>query len=36
MLWNEHERAVCYQIAENDVPIEDLYAREDLQHVEPV
>jgi hypothetical protein len=36
MLWNERERAVGYQIAENDVPIADLYEREDLQRVVPV
>ncbi len=36
MRWDEHERAVRYQISENDVPIPDRYARDDLQHVEPV
>jgi hypothetical protein len=36
MLWDERERAVCYQITENDVPIADLYTREDLQRVESV
>lgn len=35
MLWDERERAIRYQILENDQPIEHLYAREDLQHVEP-
>jgi hypothetical protein len=36
MLWNQRERAIRYQIMENDVPIADLYAREDLQHIDPV
>jgi hypothetical protein len=36
MLWDERERAIRYQISENGQPIEDLYAREDLQPVEPV
>jgi hypothetical protein len=36
MLWDDSLRIIRYQIAENDVPIADLYAREDLQHVEPV
>lgn len=36
MLWDERDRAIRYQISENDVPIADLYGREDLQHVEPV
>src|SRR6185295_17341358 len=36
MLWDDRERTIRYQIAENDVPIADLYAREDLQHVDPV
>jgi hypothetical protein len=36
MLWDEGERAVRYQILENDIPIADLYAREDLQRVEPM
>jgi hypothetical protein len=36
MLWDEREQAIRYQILENDVPIADLYAREDLQHVDPV
>ena len=36
VLWNQRERGIHYQIMENDVPIADLYAREDLQHVEPV
>jgi hypothetical protein len=36
ILWDDSSRAIRYQISENDRPIEDLYAREDLQHVEPV
>src|SRR4029079_13926999 len=36
MLWDQRERAIRYQIMENDVTIADLYAREDLQHVDPV
>jgi hypothetical protein len=36
MLWDEHARAVRYQIAANDVPIADFYTLEDLQRVEPV
>jgi hypothetical protein len=36
MLWNDSTRAIGYQIAENGVPIADLYAREDLQPVDPV
>jgi len=36
MLWDERERAVRYQILENEVFIADLYAREDLQPVEPI
>ena len=36
MLWDERERAIRYQIAENGIPITDLYGREDLQRAEPV
>jgi hypothetical protein len=36
MLWDERERAIRYQVLENNVPIADLYARDDLQHVEPM
>ena len=36
MLWDEHARAVRYQITENDVPIADFYTREDLERVDPV
>ena len=36
MLWDERARAMRYQISENGQPIEQLYAREDLRHVEPV
>lgn len=35
MLWDERQRAMRYQITENGLPIEQLYAREDLQRVEP-
>jgi hypothetical protein len=35
MLWDERERAMRYQISENGRPIEQLYAWEDLQRVEP-
>jgi hypothetical protein len=34
MLWDERARAMRYQISENGQPIEQLYAREDLQRVE--
>jgi hypothetical protein len=33
MLWDERARALRYQISENGQPIEQLYAREDLQQV---
>jgi hypothetical protein len=36
MLWDDRARAIQYQILENDVPIADLYLREDLQRVDPV
>jgi Family of unknown function (DUF6960) len=36
VLWDERSREVRYQIAENDVPIADLYGASDLQRVEPV
>jgi len=35
MLWDERVPGMRYQISENGQPIEQLYAREDLQHVEP-
>jgi hypothetical protein len=35
MLWDERVHAVRYQIFESGQPIEQLYAREDLQLVEP-
>lgn len=35
MLWDEGEGAMRYQISENGQPIEQLYAFEDLQRVEP-
>ena len=36
VLWDDDSRALRYQILENGQPIEKLYAREDLQRVEPV
>jgi hypothetical protein len=36
VLWDEDAQALRYQIFENGQPIERLYAREDLQRVEPV
>jgi hypothetical protein len=36
VLWDEDARALRYQILENGQPISQLYAREDLQRVEPV
>jgi Family of unknown function (DUF6960) len=36
MLWDEREQEIRYQILENGKPINNLYAREDLQPVEPV
>jgi hypothetical protein len=36
MLWDERSRAMRYQILENAQPVEQLYALEDLRHVEPV
>ncbi len=36
VVWDEDAQALRYQIWENDQPIGTLYAREDLQHVEPV
>ncbi|MCI0335476.1 MAG: hypothetical protein L0228_19900 [Planctomycetes bacterium] len=35
-LWDERGRALRYQITEGDQPIEQFYAREDLQRVEQV
>lgn len=35
MLWDDREQAMRYQISENGQSIEQLYAREDLQRVEP-
>jgi hypothetical protein len=35
ILWDERARAMRYQISENGRPIEQFYAREDLQRVEP-
>ena len=36
VLWDEDARAIRYQITESGQPLERLYAREDLQRVEPV
>jgi len=36
MLWDGRNRIIRYQIAENGVPIADLYTSEDLRRVEPV
>jgi hypothetical protein len=35
MVWDERDQAVRYQIHENGRPIEQLYAEDDLQRVEP-
>ena len=35
MLWDDQERAIRYQITENDVPIENRYEASDLRHVDP-
>src|SRR3990172_5152854 len=34
MLWDEHTEAIRYQIVENGQPIETLYSRDDLKHVD--
>jgi hypothetical protein len=36
MLWDDGARGIRYQISEGDRPIADLYAADDLRHVEPV
>jgi hypothetical protein len=36
MLWDERARGIRYMIAENGVPIEQPYSRDDLRHVELV
>ena len=36
VLWDEDAGAIRYQITVGDQPIEQLFAREDLQRVEPV
>jgi hypothetical protein len=36
VIWDEDAQALRYQIFENGQPIERLYAREDLQRVDPV
>jgi hypothetical protein len=35
IVWDEQARAIRYQILEGDRPIENLYAADDLQHVDP-
>lgn len=35
VLWDERAGCLYYLISENDVPINDRYTRDDLQHVEP-
>jgi hypothetical protein len=35
MLWDEWLQAIRYQVTDGDGPIENLYAADDLQHVEP-
>jgi hypothetical protein len=36
VLWDDDSQMIRYQILDNGQPIEQLYAREDLQKVEPV
>jgi hypothetical protein len=36
VLWDDLAQAIRYQISQNGQPIETLYAREDLQPIEPV
>ena len=36
VLWDERNRAMSYQIVENDTPIADFYSREDLKRVDRV
>jgi hypothetical protein len=36
MFWDDRERAILYQISDNNVPIADMYARDDFERVEPV
>jgi hypothetical protein len=36
ILWDESARAIRYQISEGGQPVDRLYAREDLQRIEPV
>lgn len=35
MFWDQGEQTIRYQILENDQPIESLYTRADLRHVDP-
>jgi hypothetical protein len=36
IVWDDGARDVRYRIAENEVPLEQLYSREDLQGIEPL
>jgi hypothetical protein len=36
ILWDETVRSIRYQISDGGQPVEQMYAREDLQRVEPV
>ena len=35
MLWDDHDRCICYQLLENDQPLAKRYMAEDLRHVDP-
>lgn len=35
IVWDAHARAVRYQVAENNQPVPNFYAADDLRHVEP-
>ena len=35
ILWDDRSRAIRYQISENGLPIAQMYARADLQQIEP-
>jgi len=36
VLWDEREQRMRYQILENNLPIEQIYSRDDLRPVEPI
>lgn len=36
ILWDDHSREIRYQITESNASIADLYARDDLQRIDPV